>query len=89
MTFMSIVFLFPTTPTTDAPDMNYSVVVLGGVLGLSIVWYYFPVYGGVHWFTGPISNIDIPVGKSDPVSRRSSESFKKEDGDVIVTEKSA
>ena len=67
--------------------MNYSVVVLGGVLLLSIAWYYFPVYGGVHWFTGPISNIDIPVAdKADPASRRSSESFKK-DGDVVVTEK--
>ncbi|TDL27161.1 amino acid transporter [Rickenella mellea] len=58
MTFMGIVFLFPTTPQTDAPDMNYSVVVLGGVLILSLVWYYFPVYGGVHWFTGPVPNVD-------------------------------
>jgi len=58
MGFMGIVFLFPTTPETDAPDMNYTVVVLGGVLILSIAWYYFPVYGGVHWFTGPVRNID-------------------------------
>jgi len=58
MLFLGIVFLFPTTPQTDVPDMNYTVVVLGGVLILSLVWYYFPKYGGVHWFTGPISNID-------------------------------
>ena len=57
MTFMSIVFMFPTTPQSDAPDMNYSVVVLGGVLIISIAWYYFPVYGGVHWFTGPVPNV--------------------------------
>lgn len=61
MTFMGIVFLFPTSPQTDAPDMNYSVVVLGGVLVLSIAWYYFPVYGGVHWFTGPVRTIDDPT----------------------------
>lgn len=46
MTFMSIVFMFPTTPQTSAQEMNYSVVVLGGVLILSVAWYYFPVYGG-------------------------------------------
>lgn len=39
--------------------MNYTVVVLGGVLLLSVIWYYFPKYGGVHWFTGPLRTIDI------------------------------
>ncbi|KAL4081539.1 hypothetical protein V8B97DRAFT_1923593 [Scleroderma yunnanense] len=29
MTFMNVVFLFPTTPNTSAIDMNYTVVVLG------------------------------------------------------------
>lgn len=58
MTFMSIVLLFPTTPQTNAQEMNYSVVVLGGVLFLSLVYYYFPVYGGVHWFKGPVTTID-------------------------------
>ncbi|KAI0049724.1 amino acid transporter [Auriscalpium vulgare] len=58
MTFMSVVFFFPTTAHTDTADMNYTVVVLGGVLILSLVWYYFPKYGGVHWFTGPIPTVD-------------------------------
>ena len=58
MAFMGIVFLFPTAPQTSAPEMNYSVVVLGGVLILSLIWYYFPVYGGVHWFTGPVATIE-------------------------------
>ncbi|KAF5381880.1 hypothetical protein D9757_007582 [Collybiopsis confluens] len=57
MFFLSIVILFPTTPQTDVPDMNYTVVVLGGVLILSLTWYYFPKYGGIHWFNGPIANI--------------------------------
>ncbi|KAL4081536.1 amino acid/polyamine transporter I [Scleroderma yunnanense] len=57
MTCMNIVFLFPITPSTSAAEMNYAVVVLGGLLILSLAWYYFPVYGGVHWFTGPVRNI--------------------------------
>ena len=60
MIFMTIVFLFPATPQTSVQEMNYTVAVLGGVLLLSLVWYYFPVYGGVHWFTGPVPNVDTP-----------------------------
>ncbi len=37
--------------------MNYTVVVLGGVFILSLAWYYFPVYGGVHWFEGPVPTV--------------------------------
>jgi len=58
MVFMTIVFLFPATPQTSVQEMNYTVVVLGGVLLLSLVWYYFPKYGGVYWFTGPVANIE-------------------------------
>jgi hypothetical protein len=42
MSFISIVFLFPTTNPTSAKSMNYTVVVLGGTILLSLVWYYFP-----------------------------------------------
>ena len=38
--------------------MNYTTVVLGGVLRFSIAWYCLSVYGGVHWFTGLVPNID-------------------------------
>lgn len=58
MVFMTIVFLFPMTPQTSVQNMNYTVAVLGGVLLLSLVWYYFPKYGGVHWFTGPVANVN-------------------------------
>ncbi len=85
---MGTVFLFPTTPETDAPNMNYSVVVLGSVLLLSLAWYYCPVYGGVHWFTGPISNIQTTKDVDEKQgSRRSSESIQNEkirDGSVAV-----
>lgn len=43
--------------------MNYTIVVLGGVLLLSVIWYYFPVYGGVHWFTGPVPNVENVVSR--------------------------
>ena len=58
MAFSITILMFPTTPTVTNADMNYTVVVLGGVLVLSLIWYYFPRYGGVHWFTGPVSNVD-------------------------------
>ncbi|KAL1700553.1 amino acid permease-domain-containing protein [Schizophyllum commune] len=58
MTLMSVVFLFPATPNPAVPDMNYSVVVLGGVLGASVVYFYVPRYGGKYWFTGPVSTVE-------------------------------
>lgn len=65
MVFMTIVFLFPTTPQTSVQEMNYTVAVLGGVLLLSLIWYYFPKYGGVHWFTGPVANINTRLPSLD------------------------
>jgi hypothetical protein len=58
MTFIGVISLFPMTPSAGATEMNYTIVVVGGVMGLSLAWYYFPKYGGVHWFTGPVRNID-------------------------------
>ncbi|KAH7925225.1 amino acid transporter [Leucogyrophana mollusca] len=62
MFFMDIVFFFPTTPQTTVDEMNYTVVVLGGVMFLAVGWYYLPVYGGVHWFKGPVANIGSATG---------------------------
>ncbi|KAI6117455.1 amino acid permease-domain-containing protein [Pisolithus croceorrhizus] len=70
MPFMDIIFLLPTTPSTSATTMNYTIVVLGGVLGLSLVWYYLPVYGGVHWFTGPVPNIRRRDGDNQDLDTR-------------------
>jgi hypothetical protein len=53
---MILVFFFTANPQTTTQQMNYTVMVLGGFMFLAISWYYCPVYGGVHWFTGPISN---------------------------------
>lgn len=58
MWFMTIVLLFPTAPNPVSQTMNYTVVVLGGVCAIALGYYYVPVYGGVHWFQGPVPNID-------------------------------
>lgn len=34
-----------------------AVVVMGAVIGGSLLWYYWPKYGGVHWFKGPVPTI--------------------------------
>ncbi|KAF9220253.1 amino acid transporter [Gyrodon lividus] len=64
MIVMVIVLCFPSTPQLQAADMNYTSVVLGGVMALAMIWYYFPVYGGVHWFQGPVPNTKANHGRS-------------------------
>ena len=54
---MAIVLLFPTTPQTASSEMNYTVVVMGGVIIVALVYYYLPRYGGIHWFEGPVRNL--------------------------------
>ncbi|KDR73321.1 hypothetical protein GALMADRAFT_251941 [Galerina marginata CBS 339.88] len=58
MLFIVIVFMFPASPHPSSGNMNYTVVVLGGTLVLSIIYFYFPKYGGVNWFTGPIRTLE-------------------------------
>ncbi|KAJ7145839.1 APC amino acid permease [Mycena epipterygia] len=77
MLFLGIAFLFPTTPNADVKNMNYTIVVLGGVLLLSLVWYYLPVVGGVHWFKGPVANIVLAEADND-FEKHESESDKAE-----------
>jgi hypothetical protein len=57
MTFAIVILLFPTTPTPAASDMNYTVAVTGGVVVLSLAYYFFPVWGGRYWFKGPVRTI--------------------------------
>ncbi|KAF9007210.1 amino acid/polyamine transporter I [Cyathus striatus] len=69
MVFIVIVFMFPMSPNPTAQDMNYTAVVLGGTLALAIGYYYFPKYGGIHWFKGPVANIEaIPNSEQDVIS---------------------
>ncbi|KAF7320905.1 Gaba permease [Mycena chlorophos] len=83
MMFMGIVFLFPTTPQTSVAEMNYTIVVLGGTLLLSVMWYYAPVVGGVHWFKGPVANVVMADPAMAEREKDMSESVaNSKDGDV-------
>ncbi|SJL00808.1 related to UGA4-GABA permease-also involved in delta-aminolevulinate transport [Armillaria ostoyae] len=62
MTFMTVVFMFPLTPSPGVDNMNYTVTDFsGGVLILATVYFYFPKYGGINWFTGPVSTVEAPA----------------------------
>jgi hypothetical protein len=62
---MTFVLLFPAAPSPTAQSMNYTAVVAGGVLLLSVGYYYFPRYGGVHWFEGPVHTVDdVELGEN-------------------------
>lgn len=63
MIFMILVFLFPAAPSPTSHSMNYTVVVVGGTLMLSLGYYFLPKYGGVHWFEGPVETIRDRMGK--------------------------
>lgn len=69
-TFSMVIVMFPSTTDPSAQEMNYTVVVGGGWLILCVLYYNFPVYGGRHWFKGPVSNIDPvePAGASERCS---------------------
>ncbi|KAH7342013.1 hypothetical protein B0J17DRAFT_715157 [Rhizoctonia solani] len=89
MSFITIALFFPSTPAPGVADMNYEVVVLGGVMAGSIIRYHFPKYEGVYSFEGPISTIDIGDGASSARTRAASTvSFDKsrEKNDARVAE---
>ena len=58
MVFSTTITAFPSAPGPDASSMNYEVVVFGAWLALCLGYFYVPVYGGVHWFNGPVRTID-------------------------------
>ncbi|KAG2036395.1 amino acid/polyamine transporter I [Suillus americanus] len=84
MVFMIIVFFFPSTPQTTVREMNYTVVVLGGYMSLAIFWYYCPVYGGVHWFNGPVANL-TPSMEGGRRDERSVSEKEQRDAELSVS----
>jgi hypothetical protein len=75
MCMMVVVLIFPSETAPTAQTMNYSVVVVGGILFLSTTYYFLPVIGGRHWFTGPVRTVDDPASLkgSDTLSEKDSE----------------
>ncbi len=74
---MTVLFMFPLTPSPGVGNMNYTVAVqdqflsmsesaadaglAGGVLVLSAVYFYCPRYGGMYWLKGPVSTVEAPA----------------------------
>ncbi|KAK0433561.1 amino acid/polyamine transporter I [Armillaria borealis] len=54
MILMMVVFIFPSAPAPVAESMNYSVVVVGGIITLATVYY---LISGRFWFTGPVVTV--------------------------------
>ncbi|KAI0065302.1 APC amino acid permease [Artomyces pyxidatus] len=79
MGFMLIVFFFPATPAPTAANMNYTIVVFGGTIFLSLLYFYFPKYGGKTWFNGPVSTLNEIESLSEGRSERSLEKARDQD----------
>ncbi|KAH9946464.1 APC amino acid permease [Amylocystis lapponica] len=70
MVFSTVIVVFPAEPGPTVTNMNYTSVFLGGWILLCLVYYYFPVYGGVYWFRGPVANVEMvgeKLGERDGV----------------------
>ena len=63
MWFTSVVFCFPSVPDPTAAEMNYTVVVFGGVILFATIYFFFPKYGGMYWFEGPIGMLRLEQGE--------------------------
>lgn len=64
MIFGTVVLSFPNDPGPTPQDMNYTALVIGGWIFLCLAYYFFPVYGGMYWFKGPVSNLKATVEDS-------------------------
>jgi len=83
MSFINVILFFPASPNPTVTEMNYGIVVFGGVFLACIAWYYFPIYGGVHWFNGPIRNVDMGATNTE---KRASEDSDEKKQDASTTE---
>ncbi|KAG6374456.1 amino acid permease-domain-containing protein [Boletus reticuloceps] len=75
MLFMLVILCFPPSASPDVTTMNYTSVVLGGVMLLAMIWYYFPVYGGMHWFHGPTFNVEDKVQSRASVEKKAGQCY--------------
>ena len=88
---MLVVLLFPSNSTvSSAGEMNYSVVVYGGIVSLALAYFYFPKYGGVYWFRGPVTTLAIDSAiyeKEDGLGTSTPLGSDGERGDIGANEK--
>ena len=68
MAFSVVILIFPADIGPVAANMNYTIVVLRGWIILCVIYYYFPVWGGVNWFKGPVVTLEQDVASSTSAS---------------------
>ncbi|KAG2482254.1 hypothetical protein HYH03_018798 [Edaphochlamys debaryana] len=56
--FIVVVFSLPTEYPATKTNLNYAGVTLLATFALSLIWYFFPVYGAYAWFKGPVHTVD-------------------------------
>ncbi|KAI0659058.1 amino acid permease-domain-containing protein [Cubamyces menziesii] len=77
MIFSTVILTFPTSPSPDKNTMNYTVVVYCGWVGMCLMYYYLPVYGGACWFDGPQRTVDDSETDSPSLSGASPDDVGK------------
>lgn len=70
---MSVILLFPAGPGPIASGMNYTVVVVGGIILFCMAYYFLPKKGGRFWFNGPIQTVGLDREYSGVRSMRKEE----------------
>lgn len=55
--FLFVVLLLPQLYPVDADTLNYAPICIGIITIVSLVGWFFPVWGARHWFEGPIKTI--------------------------------
>jgi len=60
--FIVVLLMFPSGSKTDAQDMNYAVVIIGGVFVLASTWW---LVSARKWFHGPVPNVDVEPSVTD------------------------
>ncbi|KAJ4485271.1 amino acid/polyamine transporter I [Lentinula aciculospora] len=83
MLFMSVILLFPAEPALASPaTMNYTVLVIGSVMLFATVYYFFPVYGGIHWFKGPVVTAKDDMDLDGSAESRSMTEMKSREKEI-------
>ncbi|KAF9254651.1 amino acid transporter [Marasmius fiardii PR-910] len=78
MCLMAVILCFPAEPTVGPATMNYTSLVIGGVVLFATLYYFFPVYGGRYWFEGPAVTIDDDDDLDSPSNRDSKRGFESD-----------
>ncbi|OCT50865.1 Thiamine transporter thi9 [Cladophialophora carrionii] len=55
--FLFAVLLLPQLYPVDADTLNYAPICIGIITIISLVGWFFPKWGGRHWFVGPVKTI--------------------------------